>query len=70
MAKYNDNGPGAPKGAKLAYGILMVCVYIGVGLLFIWNKFDIISSLLSYFIGGILCIYGVWRGVRLFKGWN
>jgi uncharacterized membrane protein HdeD (DUF308 family) len=70
MARYEDNGPQAPKGARLAFGILMICVYIGVGLLFIFNVFNIDSHALSCVIGGLLCAYGVWRGVRLYKGWG
>lgn len=69
--KGNENyGGGAPKGARLAFGILMICVYVGVGLLFIFNVFNIDSTALSCVIGGLLCAYGVWRAVRLFKGWN
>lgn len=66
----NDNMPGTPKGARVAFGILMICVYVGVGLLFIFDVFNIDSPALSYVIGGLLCAYGVWRGVRLYKGWN
>lgn len=72
MGGYNDNKPTAPKGARVVFGILMVCVYIGVGLMFIFNVFgSIIDNInISYVIGGILCVYGVWRGYRLYRGWN
>ncbi len=72
MGSYNDNKPAAPKGARVAFGILMVCVYIGVGLMFIFNIFSSIidNTTLSYVIGGLLCLYGVWRGYRLYRGWN
>ncbi len=66
----NDNRPGAPKGARLAFGILMVIVYVGVGLLFIFNVFDIINYTLSCIIGAILIVYGIFRGYRLYKGTN
>lgn len=65
-----NEGNGAPKGARLAFGILMILVYLGVGLLFIFNVFSIDSTALSCVIGGLLCAYGVWRGVRLYKGWG
>lgn len=69
--KGNENyGGGAPRGARLAFGILMILVYVGVGLLFIFNVFNIDSTALSCVIGGLLCAYGVWRAVRLYKGWN
>lgn len=72
MGSYNDNKPTAPKGARVAFGILMVCVYIGVGLMFIFSIFSSIidNTTLSYVIGGLLCLYGVWRGYRLYRGWN
>ena len=72
MGGYNDNKPTAPKSARVAFGILMVCVYIGVGLMFILNVFSSIieNTTISYAIGGILCVYGIWRGYRLYRGWN
>ena len=65
-----ETHPGAPKGARLAFGILMICVYIGVGLLFIFNIFDTIDKTVSIIVGALLCLYGVWRGYRLYKGMN
>lgn len=69
MERNNYNGQ-QPKGARLAFGILMILVYLGVGLLFIFNVFNIDSRALSCVIGGILCAYGVWRGYRLYIGSN
>lgn len=66
----NENRPGTPKGARLAFGILMILVYLGVGLLFIFNVFDIVNTTVSYVIGGILIAYGIFRGYRLYKGIN
>lgn len=70
MGNYEEKGPSTPKGGRLVFGILMICVYLGVGLLFILNFFEINNAALRYIIGGLLCVYGVWRGVRLFKGQN
>lgn len=70
MKGNGNNGSGMPTGGRLAFGILMILVYLGMGLLFIFNVFSIDSAALSYVIGGLLCAYGVWRGIRLFKGWN
>lgn len=66
----NYNGNNTPKGARLVFGIFMVLVYIGVGILFFTNVFSIDNEVISYVIGGILCLYGVWRGYRLYKGMN
>lgn len=66
----NAGGTQMPKGARLAFGVLMIFIYMGVGLLFIFNVFYIASYALSCVIGCLLIIYGVWRAIRLFKGWN
>lgn len=70
MKGYDSNRPEAPRGARVAFGIIMILVYIGVGLLFILNFFDTIDKTISIMIGALLCIYGLWRAVRLYKGWN
>lgn len=70
MKGNDDNRPMAPKGARLAFGIIMIVVYIGVGLLFIFNIFNVISATVGYIIGGILIAYGIFRGYRLYKGYN
>lgn len=60
----------APKSARVVFGIFMVLIYLGVGLLFIFNVFSIWKPVIGYIVGGILCAYGVWRGYRLYKGYN
>lgn len=68
---YNSEGPGAPRSMRLIFGIFMILVYLGVGLLFILYPNTIIyNSTISYIMGGILCAYGVYRGYRLYKGIN
>ena len=63
----SDNMPQSPKGARIAFGIFMILVYLGVGVLFILNVFNI-DKAISIVIGSLLCVYGVWRGIRLYKG--
>ncbi|MBD5299430.1 MAG: hypothetical protein HDS22_05615 [Bacteroides sp.] len=59
-----------PKGGRLIFGIFMVIVYVAVGMLFIFDVFNIDNVAISAVVGGILCVYGVWRGYRLYKGMN
>lgn len=66
----DNNGPQMPKGARLAFGVLMIFIYLGVGLLFIFNVFRIDSEALSCVIGGLLIAYGAFRAYRLFRGYN
>lgn len=66
----NKNTPQSPKGARIAFGILMILVYIGVGLLFIFKFFNAIDYTVSCVVGGILIAYGIFRGYRLYRGGN
>lgn len=70
MEGNNSNRPNTPKGGRLAFGILMILVYVGMGLLFIFNVFDIINPVVSYVVGGLLIAYGIFRGYRLYVGSN
>ena len=64
-----DNG-NAPKGIRLVFGIFMVLVYVGVGLLFIFDVFNIDNTAVSCVVGGLLILYGIFRGYRLYRGSN
>lgn len=66
----NDNMNNLPKGGRLIFGIFMILVYLAVGLLFIFDVFNIDNVAVSASVGGVLCAYGVWRGYRLWKGSN
>lgn len=65
----NSNG-NMPKGGRLVFGIFMILVYVGMGLLFIFDVMNIDNKTISIVVGALLCAYGVWRGIRLYKGWN
>lgn len=69
MSRDNNSG-NMPKGGRLVFGIFMVIVYVAVGMLFIFDVFNIDNTAISATVGGILCAYGVWRGIRLYKGWE
>ena len=68
----NRNHPGAPKSMRLWFGIFMVLIYIGVGLLFFFffDVFGIDNNAISYTVGALLILYGIFRGYRLYKGSN
>ncbi len=74
MDNYSNQRPnGEPqqnthKGMRFVFGIIMVLVYVGVGVLFLCNVFDIINYTVSIIIGVLLCLYGIFRGYRLYKG--
>lgn len=70
MSGYENGNNGAPKGARIVFGIIMILVYLGVGLLFIfrWGSFDIIDPTISIIIGSVLIAYGIFRAYRLYRG--
>ena len=69
MSNYSNNRPATPRGARLAFGILMVFIYVGVGLLFILQILPFFNSaVLGYILGGLLCAYGVFRAYLLYRG--
>lgn len=70
MQGNNSNHPQAPKGARLAFGIFMILIYIGVGIMFFMDVFMIDNQTVNIIIGSILCLYGVFRAYRLYKGSN
>lgn len=58
-----------PKGAvALGFGIFMVIVYVGVGILFLINFFqwDESWTVMRYILGVVLIIYGIYRCYRSF----
>lgn len=66
MKGSENNMPTGPKGMRLWFGVLMVLIYLGVGMLFIFNVFDIIDHTVSIIVGALLMVYGIWRGYRLY----
>lgn len=48
----------------------MVLFYVGIGLLLIIanQTFTLFTTTLSIIVGVLLCVYGVFRGYRLYKG--
>lgn len=64
----NNSRKGLPKSVELCLGIFMVFVYIGMGTMFYLCKFDLNGhTTTSKVIGAIMIIYGIWRGIRLFR---
>lgn len=67
-----DRSPQAntPKGMRIWFGIFMIIVYLGIGLLFILYEPLMLfgNKALTCVVGGLLIAYGVFRGYRLYRG--
>lgn len=61
---------GPNKTMRAIFGLIMVIVYIGVGVLLLVNFFGWEASWtwVRWVVGIILIIYGAFRAVRYFKG--
>lgn len=70
MEDNNSYMRGMPKGFRLGFGIFMVIFYLAVGILFILDIFQIQRPGICIAMGIILIAYGIFRGIRLYKGWN
>lgn len=67
-----DNNPtGTPRTMRTIFGIVMIIVYLGVGILFFTGFFSPIYGSWEWvrWVGGIIFIvYGIWRAYRQFAG--
>lgn len=65
-----NNGDPTPKSMRIWFGVFMIMVYVGVGLLLIIanRTFQLFTPTLSIIVGALLCAYGVFRGYRLYRG--
>lgn len=72
MANYDEGRESmVPSTMRIVFGIIMIIVYVGMGVLLLINFFDWHTPLLTWlrWIGGILfIIYGIWRAIRQFWG--
>ena len=62
---------GTPQMARNIFGIIMIAIYVGMGILLLCNYFSWMTDGWTWlkWTGGILFIvYGLWRGYRQFKG--
>lgn len=55
---------------RAAFGIFMVIIYVGMGILLLINFFNWYGdwAWTRYIVGIVMIIYGFWRGYRQYKG--
>lgn len=69
MTDSNGNSA-AGSVVRAIFGIIMIIVYVGMGVLLLINFFDWGQGWdwLRFGGGGLFIIYGIWRAIRQFKG--
>ena len=71
MERDDENRSRVPSIMRAVFGIIMIIVYVGMGVLLLINFFQWGSGVLQWlrWIGGVAFIlYGIWREIRQFRG--
>lgn len=63
----DQNSNQTPNKMRYLFGIIMILIYIGMGVLALMNFFNWQSEVMPYVAGIFFIAYGVWRGYRQFK---
>lgn len=67
-----DDSRRHPGPVRMIFGIFMIIVYIGMGVLCITNWFGYPANpgwtIGRWVVGVVLVLYGIWRGYRQFAG--
>lgn len=57
-----------PRSMKTIFGIIMIIVYVGMGILILSGAFFFMTGWFKWIAGILLIVYGIWRAYRQFKG--
>ncbi len=71
MPTEQDNKPSVASTMRVVFGIFMIIIYVGMGVLLLINFFDWGPGIWQWLRwgGGILfVVYGIWRAYRQFRG--
>lgn len=65
-----DNSMKTPKMMRMVFGIFMVLIYVGMGILLFMNFFEYPEQYawIRWLVGSMLVLYGFWRAYRQYKG--
>ena len=70
--RYSIQPSNAQKIMRTIFGIIMIIIYVGMGVLLLINFFDweqsIGMNIARIVVGIVLIIYGVWRAYRQYAG--
>lgn len=71
MQNQNNQGSGIPRASRNIFGIIMILIYLGMGILCLTNVFDWFGGSwewLRWVGGSLFIVYGIWRAYRQFAG--
>ncbi len=69
-ARSRTSGTGTPAVMRTIFGIIMIVIYVGMGVLLLINYFNWGGdwAWTRYVVGVVLIIYGFWRAYRQVSG--
>lgn len=73
MERDDERRSNVPSAMRMVFGIIMIIVYVGMGVLLLINFFGWgpgILQVLRYVGGVVFILYGIWRAIRQFKGYD
>lgn len=71
MAREDENKQVVPTALRTLFGIIMIIIYVGMGVLLLINYFGWgpgVWQVVRWVGGVLLIIYGIWRAYRQFMG--
>ena len=68
--RHDNGGNNANKIMRAIFGIIMIIIYVGMGVLLLINFFNLDGdwAWTRYVVGCVLVVYGIWRAYRQVKG--
>ncbi|MDE5573153.1 MAG: hypothetical protein K2H32_03025 [Muribaculaceae bacterium] len=65
----NDPRNSTPRTMKIIFGIFMIIIYLGMGILMLTSFFDNVIPVawIRYVLAVGFIAYGIWRGIRQFS---
>ena len=64
----STNNNSTPQTMRNIFGIVMIIIYIGMGVLFFCDYFQFQWQCLRWVGGSLFVVYGIWRAYRQFAG--
>lgn len=66
----SQNTPRRPSTMAMVFGIIMIIVYVGMGVLMFTPFFAAVITYtwIRILLGVMFCLYGIWRAYRQIKG--
>ncbi|MGM9803203.1 MAG: hypothetical protein ACI308_03405 [Muribaculaceae bacterium] len=66
--EYKKDTKGNKKSIRVMFGLFMIFIYMGMGILVLLGYFDYLPTWARYSLGTLFIVYGAWRCYRYISG--